>query len=44
MKVSIRPCIPPVAFPLSFMDYPKSTELVIPSGLSFLAGVQLLMG
>ena len=44
MKVCIRPCIPLVAFPLSFMDYPKSIKLVTLSGLSFLVGGQSLMG
>ena len=44
MKVCTKSCIPPVAFLLSFMDYPKSIKLVTLSGLSFLAGGQSLMG
>ena len=37
MRVCIKSCIPLVVFPLSFIDYLKSTELVHHLGLLFLA-------
>ena len=45
MKVCIKQCILPVAYPQSYMGYLKSIKLVRPpSGQSYQAGVQLPMG
>ena len=44
MKVHTKPCIPPVASPLSFMDYPKFIKLVILLGQLLLAGASVTYG